>query len=73
MKTDLMFHYLMRKHSMNSTMLNNLAKTVPSVHVEAYMAGKKVRKNYRDQIDAAIYRYLILMCDTSEELRELLE
>jgi hypothetical protein len=67
-----MFNYLLKYHGMNSTLLKNLSNA-PEIAVYAYIEGKKVRKNYRDQIDLAVFRFLLEMKDTSPELEELLQ
>lgn len=72
MKPEL-FHYLLRNHSLNCSHMSHITK-VPVEHIAIWLHQNKApRKNYRDQFEAGIFKWLILMGDTSPELKELLD
>lgn len=70
--TAALLNYAIRQHGINSTLICKLAD-VKGEHITALLNGGKLRKNYSMQIEAALCKYLILMTDTSEELRGILE
>lgn len=71
MKTDLLYNYLYRVHGVNSTMLMSLTGANYDSTIR-FMNGHKLRKNIREEMTIGVYRFLLQMKDTSEELEELI-
>ena len=68
-----LFTYLVAHHGMNITVLCLISGVNSALLTAHYCYGKPLRKNYKMQIERAMFRYLLLMGDSSTELKEILD
>ena len=67
-----LFTYLNTHHGMNIDKLCRLSGVDGALLKAHYCYGKPLRKNYKMQAERAMFKYLLLMRDTSVELKEIL-
>jgi len=66
------FSYLVSVHGMSTQSLSTISGVKKDLIEAHYCYGKPLRKNYKMQVEHAMFKYLILMGDTSVELKEIL-
>jgi len=67
-----LFAYLVSHHGMNINKLCSISGVHGDLLEAHYCYGKPLRKNYKMQVERAMFKYLLLMGDTSEELKDIL-
>jgi len=67
-----LFTYLNTHHGMNIDKLCRLSAVDGTLLEAHYCYGKPLRKNYKMQVERAMFKYLLLMGDTSPELTAVL-
>ena len=68
-----LFAYLVSHHGMSINYLSSMSGVKASIIEDHIQRGKPLRKNYKMQLERGIYKFLLLMGDTSEELKGILD